>query len=240
MKERQFELLTIEDCKKSKKKIVIVATAVLVFGLIVGSGLVVAGLLRMSYEQEEISERIERSGKLQSEMGAEDEDLPDLKKQRDDEYAKNGASDKYYQLDQKIADIEVHIRDLKAQFFKNEDDSHYSDRGIAYQCAVPFIMSGAMVIFTSLMVAVVLYVFVKQRDFYIMQAQGFESMRHEANRKVMPAYSKKPEAEAIVAKKAKFDFGDSKKSKEDKKSDDDDDDFDENKHKKDEDYDDTY
>ena len=106
MKERQFELLTIEDCKKSKKKIVIVATAVLIFGLIVGSGLVVAGLLRMSYEQEEIFERIERSGKLQSEMGAEDEDLPDLKKQRDDEYAKNGASDKYYQLDQKIADID--------------------------------------------------------------------------------------------------------------------------------------
>jgi cell division protein FtsB len=103
MKERQFELLTEEECKK---KIVFIATAVLIFGFVIGSGLIAAGLLRMSHEQEEISERIERSGKLQSEMGAEDEDLPDLKKQRDDEYAKNGASDKYYQLDQKIADID--------------------------------------------------------------------------------------------------------------------------------------
>ena len=92
------EYLNEENYQKNKKKIKIVATLVLIIGLLIGGGLIATGLTKNS--QAKLS--VEEINEVQTEIDSYNTQLSSLKAQQSQELRNNGFSENYYNLDNDI------------------------------------------------------------------------------------------------------------------------------------------
>ena len=113
--ENKKKYLTEENYEKGKKVILKIAIAVLVIGLLIGIGLIVAGVSSFNSKEEVNDNTVpyEESGKSLEEINLEIENVENqineinqninsLKAEKNKEFMANGFSDKYYEISSEI------------------------------------------------------------------------------------------------------------------------------------------
>lgn len=149
------QYLNEEKYQKTKNKITIVASLVLVIGLLVGSGLIATGL--MKYSQAKLS--TEEINQVQIEIDSYNTQLSSLKAQKSQEFKNNGFSEKYYNLDNQIEKVED-----KIEMFEDK-----LDPDVAYLFAY-YMLGGIIIVFAAIF-SVPLYVTANGREIIAFHAQ---------------------------------------------------------------------
>ena len=147
--------LNEEKYQKSKNKIKIVATCILIIGLLIGGGLITTGIIK--YKQTKLNS--EEISKVQIEIDDHNMKLSSLKAKQSQEFKSNGFSEKYYNLENEIDKVEDKIDDLKDSL--NKDTSWL----------VIFYITGGFVIFVTFMISGSIYAAAHGREIYAFYAQ---------------------------------------------------------------------
>lgn len=162
------QYLNEEKYQANKKKITIVASLVLIIGLLVGGGLIATGLIKKN--QAKLS--TEEINQVQVEIDSYNIQLSSLKSQQYQELRNNGFSENYYNLDNQIDKIEDKIDVLED---KLDPDTFY---------LVVFYILGGFVVLVTAMISGSIYATAKGREinaFYVQQQipiakEGIEEM----------------------------------------------------------------
>ena len=149
------EYLNEENYQKNKKKIKIVATLVLIIGLLIGGGLIATGLTKNS--QAKLS--VEEINEVQTEIDSYNTQLSSLKAQQSQELRNNGFSENYYNLDNEIDKLEDKIDTLEDKF---DPDTSY---------LVVFYMIGGFIVFVTFIVSGSIYATANGREINAFYAQ---------------------------------------------------------------------
>ncbi len=150
------QYLNEEKYQANKKKITIVASLVLIIGLLVGGGLIATGLIKKN--QAKLS--TEEINQVQVKIDSYNTQLSSLKSQQYQELRNNGFSENYYNLDNQIDKIEDKIDVLED---KLDPDTFY---------LVVFYILGGFVVLVTAMISGSIYATAKGRKinaFYVQQ-----------------------------------------------------------------------
>lgn len=168
------EYLTEENYERGKKKIRLIALAILVAGLLIGGGLIGTGVAtKNSGGKDTVSEE------------EINDELATLKAQQHAEFKANGLSEEYYKIGNKIQSLENKLSDSKFSATRNEAK------------ATPLFMFGGFAIFASLMLSAAIYMRTKGREIVAFHAQQIRPVAKEGIEKATPTIAK---AGATIAK----------------------------------------
>lgn len=101
--------LNEEKYQKTKNKITLIATLVLVMGILIGGGLIATGIIKNN--QLKLSE--EEINQINTEIKNYNSELSLLKYQQNQEFIDNGFSEDYYNIKNRIDEIEEKIDELE-------------------------------------------------------------------------------------------------------------------------------
>jgi len=197
------EYLSEENFQKNKKKILMVASIVLVIGLLIGGSLIATGLMKQNKVNSQYSEESQSS--VSEQLAAEKNNLQQKKSELELKGIEYKGNAKY--TDGEVYDLYIITNVLNPSFeycvfgeYKNNDltskycslknnlDDISSDFNKKFDShdSIPFYMFGAFVIVASCMIAGSIYMFAKRREIIAFSAQQVMPLAQEGIEKMAP------------------------------------------------------
>ena len=182
------ELLSEEKYQKTRSKISIIAIVILVFGLLIGGGLITTGIVKSMNAEKEAKVKVRSADDVQAEIDDVNDELARLKSQQNDEFDANGFSEEFYRIGNEIDKLQSKKSDLSSELFKINNG--YYDNFKDKVFVAPFYMFGVFVIISSLMISGFVFMITKRREMLAFSMQQVMPVATEGLEKVAPTVTK--------------------------------------------------
>lgn len=178
------EYLNEDDFQRTKKKITRLALVVLICGILLGEGLIAAGIMKSRAVDSKTNKRTEEV--VQAEIDSLNSELATLKSKLDTEFEKNDFSEEFYRLQNEISQKKRKIGKLESELWEISSGFNSTSKSIEKGKAIPFYMFGAFIILASGMISFSIYVFAKRREITAFTAQQIMQVAQEGVEKLTP------------------------------------------------------
>lgn len=221
--------LTEENYKRGKKKIKTIALVILVVGLLIGGSLIATGLMKQEKVNSQYSEDnkttisqqletekqnlISKKAELEAKIQPIETQVKKLKREKTSVFMNGGFSDRYYEIEDEIEELEKSIitdknsidvinnalDESSALCDKNNnytskycslklqlDDFTDFNKEFDSSASIPFYMFGAFVIIATCMIAGSIYTFSKRREIAAFTAQQVMPVAKEVTNETAP------------------------------------------------------
>lgn len=189
--------LNEETYRKGKKGLTIAAIVVIAIGLLIGGFLIFNGINKANGTGEKTVEE------LKKEKSKLNEELIPYEAKKNEEFLKNGFSEEYYRLDNKIDELRSEITDIEREISK-------ANMGFRTAGAMPFFMFGGFIIIASLMIGGSILMMAHRRNIMAFSVQQAMPVVKEGIDEIAPvigsAAGKMAEAVAPSVKKVSQDM----------------------------------
>ena len=182
------EYLNEENYQKSKKKIIGIAIAIFIIGILIGGSLIGFGIVKSSEVKQgnNAADNVKAKENIQKQKDEINSELASLKTKQNQEFISNGLSEEYYRLSNEILQKEDQLSDLDSQIWKIESGYNSSTTTIKKAKYIPLYMFGAFIIISSGMISLFIYIFAKRREIMVFSTQQVMPVAQEGIDKMAP------------------------------------------------------
>ncbi|HPQ78990.1 MAG TPA: hypothetical protein PLG47_00865 [Candidatus Dojkabacteria bacterium] len=183
--------LNEEEYQKVVKKLSRISIIILVFGLLIGGGLIGYGFIKSNEVNKPVVEEQEKNeSDTQAEINALEEELAELEAKKIEEFTTNGHSEEYFRLNNQIEEKNIKLGGLRigelgsSVIFKPIKDE--ADEVKNKVKTAPYFMTGGFVIFASIVLALMFFLFAKRRQITAFSVQQSMPVTKEGLEEMAP------------------------------------------------------
>ena len=183
------EYLNEEEYGSTKKRLSMIAMLILVFGVVIGGGLIVTGIVKSSNVVSS-SQNGRTKEVIQKEIDDLNKELSSLMAKQTEEFEKNQFSALYYSLQSEIFSKSSKISDLETELWEGDSGYNSTKDSMSKAKYIPFYIFGAFIIIASCMGSFSVYIFSKGREITAFTMQQVMPVATEGMEKVAPSIGK--------------------------------------------------
>lgn len=178
------EYLNEEVFQKTKKKIISIAVAVLMCGILLGGGLITLGIIKANTVDSKSNKRSEEV--IQTEIDTLNNELSLLRSKLIKEFESNSFSEEYYKLQNEVSQKQRKIENLEDELWKASSGYNSTISSMSKSKSIPFYMFGVFIIIVSGMISLSIYLFAKSREITAFTTQQVMPIAKEGLDKIAP------------------------------------------------------